>query len=83
MACQYLIGIEKGKIRKIKSLDCTNVDWNVWQEEVNNLVSWVTKNHPRLDGFINDMTEAGATRYLKAIESLNKVDNLKSNVSYL
>ncbi|KAA3624206.1 MAG: hypothetical protein DWQ02_23375 [Bacteroidetes bacterium] len=32
------------------------------------LVSWVDKNHPELNGFLHDQTEAGGMKYLKAIE---------------
>ena len=32
------------------------------------LVNWIDKIHPELNGFINDQTKAGGMKYLKAIE---------------
>jgi len=31
-------------------------------------LSWVSENHPELNGFINDQTEAGGKKFLKALE---------------
>jgi len=68
MTCQYLVSFIEGKISNIEEKECTNVDWNIWQKEVSNLVSWTGKNHPELNGFIHDMTMKGALNYLEAIE---------------
>ncbi|MBD0851909.1 hypothetical protein [Maribacter arenosus] len=68
MTCQYKISFNYGKISKIEELECKSADWNIWQKERDSLVSWIKKNHPELDGFINDMTMNGAMNYLKAIE---------------
>lgn len=68
MTCLYSISFLSGRISKIESMDCTDVDWAVWQKERDALVEWTRKNHPNLDGFINDMTMKGAINYLKAIE---------------
>ena len=68
MTCQYQISFNSGKISKIEELECKDADWNIWKKERDSLVSWVKKNHPELDGFINDMTMNGAINYLKAIE---------------
>jgi hypothetical protein len=76
MTCQYKISFISGKISEIESLECKGADWQIWQKEVNSLVSWIKINHPILDGFINDMTMNGAMNYLKAIElyELDKKD---------
>jgi hypothetical protein len=68
LTCQYKISFNSGKISKIESLECIGTDWKIWQKERDSLVSWIKKNHPELDGFINDMTMNGAINYLKAIE---------------
>jgi len=68
MKCQYLVSFKNGKIRKIESLKCKDVDWNIWQKQVDTLVNWIQQYHPELNGFINDMTMNGALDYLKAIE---------------
>lgn len=36
------------------------------------LVTWIKKKQPELDGFINDQTESGGIKYLKAIELYEK-----------
>ena len=68
MTCEYKISFNSGKISKIEELECINVDWNIWQKERDSLTSWIKKNHPELDGFINDMTMNGSINYLMAIE---------------
>lgn len=73
LTCQFKISFNSGKISKIESMECISADWNIWQKERDSLVSWINKNHPKLDGFIHDMTMNGAINYLKAIE-LYKTD---------
>ena len=68
MTCKYKISFRFGKISKIEELECKDVDWNIWEKERDSLVNWIQKNHPELDGFINDMTMNGAMNYIKAIE---------------
>ncbi|WPP49957.1 hypothetical protein [Catalinimonas niigatensis] len=57
---------------KLESLECLNADWNIWQTERDSLVNWTRNNHPKLDGFIHDLTMDGAINYLKAIELYEK-----------
>jgi hypothetical protein len=73
MTCEYKISFSSGKIAKIEELDCKDADWASWQQERDSLVNWINKEHPELNGFINDMTMMGAQNYLKAIE-LYKAD---------
>lgn len=56
------------KISKLEELESINVNWAVWNQEKDSLVNWIKKNHPDLDGFVNDMTMKGSKNYLKAIE---------------
>lgn len=67
MQCRYGISFDSGKISEIEELECKDADWATWQKERDTLVSWTKKNHPELDGFINDMTMKGAQNYMKAI----------------
>jgi len=45
-----------------------NFDEETWGKNRNRLLSWVSENHPELNGFINDQTEAGGKKFLKALE---------------
>lgn len=68
MTCTYRVSFDKGLISKVEELECTDVDWSIWQREVESLVAWIDTNHPVLNGFIYDMSMVGAINYLKAIE---------------
>lgn len=68
LTCRFEISFDSLKISKIETLGCPDADWNVWQKERDSLVNWTSRNHPELDGFINDLTMDGAIDYLKAIE---------------
>lgn len=62
------ISFVSGKISKIEDLKSIGTNWMVWTKERDALVRWIEKNHPELDGFVNDMTMKGSMNYLKAIE---------------
>jgi len=68
LTCNYIFNFENDKISTITELDCPNADWSTWEKQVDSLVNWTKKNHPELDGFINDLTMKGALNYVKAIE---------------
>ena len=68
MTCDYKISFTSNKISKIKEINCENADWKIWQQERDSLVKWTKKHHPKLDGFIHDMTMNGAINYVKAIQ---------------
>ncbi|KAA1245009.1 hypothetical protein [Aquimarina sp. RZ0] len=55
---------------KISAVETNYVNFKekIWGKNKNELVGWIDKNHPELNGFIYDQTEKGALRYLKAIE---------------
>jgi len=55
---------------KISSVETEYVDFKqaTWEKNRTALLSWIEKNHPELNGFIYDQTEAGGKRFLKAIE---------------
>lgn len=73
LTCRFTIVFNSGKISRIESGECVGADWDIWEKKRDSLVGWIKKNHPYLDGFINDMTMDGAIHYLKAIE-LYKMD---------
>lgn len=62
------VSFASGKISKFKELDYIDVNWDTWNQTKDSLVSFIKTKHPKLDGFVNDMTMNGATNYLKAIE---------------
>ncbi|WP_299798161.1 nuclear transport factor 2 family protein [uncultured Maribacter sp.] len=62
------VSFASGKITKLEELDYIEVNWKDWNQEKDSLVNWIKINHPKLDGFVNDMTMTGAKNYLKAIE---------------
>ena len=72
MTCHYKLSFEAGRISKFEEMNCDDVDWNIWEQEVNSLVHWVKEHHPELDGFIHDMTKKGAQNYLRAMELYEK-----------
>ena len=64
--------IETLKFRKnqIVRVETEYVNFNeaLWEKNKNELLEWITLNHPELDGFIYDQTESGGMTFLKAIE---------------
>ncbi|MBU2920850.1 hypothetical protein KO504_05815 [Winogradskyella psychrotolerans] len=68
MTCRYQFQFTAEKISRIKELDCNDVNWSIWQNEVNALANWIKLNHPETDGFIHDLSMKGAIDYVKAIE---------------
>ncbi|MCM4162766.1 MULTISPECIES: hypothetical protein [unclassified Arenibacter] len=56
------------KISKLEELEYIDVNWEVWNQEKDSLVSWIKNNHHDLDGLVEDMTKKGSKDYLKAIE---------------
>ncbi|KGK28703.1 hypothetical protein [Cellulophaga sp. E6(2014)] len=62
-----IISFQKNKIISVET-DYLNFDYPTWEKNKNGLLSWIDKNHPELNGFINDLTEDGGMKFLKAIE---------------
>ena len=61
-----VIEIKDQKIYKITNVEM-DFDFKLWDGRKNEMVAWIKKNHPRLDGFMYDQTKTGAQNYLKAI----------------
>ena len=55
---------------KIVTVETEYVSFNekIWDKNRIALLEWVEENHPELNGFIYDQTEAGGIKYLKAME---------------
>ena len=69
-----IIRFQNDKIISIET-DYVNFDHLVWERNKNELLNWIDKNHPELNGFIYDQTEAGGLNFLKAIELYQKSKN--------
>lgn len=67
MTCNFKFSFREQRISKIMVMDCVDADWTVWEKERDSLVHWIDKNHPKLNGFIHDMSMKGAMNYLEAI----------------
>ncbi len=61
-----IIRFREGKL-SIVEIDYENFDEKTWEKNKTELLSWIDKNHPELNGFINDQTQIGANKFLKAI----------------
>ena len=68
LTCTFKISFESRKISKIEDFEYIGTDWEKWVNERDSLVPWISKNHPKLDGFVHDLTMKGAMNYVKAIE---------------
>ncbi|WP_091407995.1 hypothetical protein [Aquimarina amphilecti] len=69
-----VIEIKNQKIYKIRNVEMDS-DFKLWNTKKNEMVPWIKKNHPQLDGFINDQTKTGAENYLKAIALYKEYKN--------
>ncbi len=68
LTCRHKFYFSSEKISKIENIDCIDADWKIWQSKRDSLVDWIKFNHPKLDGFIHDLSMKGAIHYLNAIE---------------
>ncbi|MEC8832332.1 MAG: hypothetical protein VX772_08225, partial [Bacteroidota bacterium] len=68
LTCTHRFNFKSDKINMIENLDCSNANWQIWQQQRDSLVTWIKKYHPELDGFVHDLSMKGAQNYLKAIE---------------
>ncbi len=71
-----IFSFQKDKITSIET-DYLNFDYTTWGENKNALLDWIEKNHPELNGFVNDMTKNGGVKFLKAIELYNSKDKIE------
>ncbi|WP_438712539.1 hypothetical protein ACSTS3_09630 [Aquimarina muelleri] len=62
-----ILRFENDKIITIET-EYLNFDEETWEKNRNGLLNWVSENHPELNGFIDDQTEVGGKKFLKALE---------------
>lgn len=63
-----VIRFSDDKIASVEIMDYVIFDEATFIENRNGLLTWIDENHPELNGFIHDQTQAGAIKYSKAIE---------------
>lgn len=63
-----IIRFDGTKITSIETTKYVIFNDSIFVKNRDELLSWVDKNHPELNGFINDQTKSGGIKYLKAIE---------------
>lgn len=68
MVWNEIIQFEHNKIIRVERIAYDVFDVGTFVKNRDGLVNWIHKNHPELNGFIHDQTEAGAITYLRAIE---------------
>ncbi|MGB5418616.1 hypothetical protein [Algibacter sp.] len=78
MVWNEIIRFENNKIIKVERVLYEVFNVSRFLKNRDSLVSWIEKNHPELNGFLNDQTEAGGIKYLKAIELL-EASNLSTS----
>jgi len=65
-----VLKFEDDKISVIET-EYLNFDEETWGKNRSELLNWISENHPDMNGFINDQTEAGGMKFLKALELYN------------
>lgn len=63
-----IIRFDNNKIASIETTRYVNFNDSTFVKNRDDLVSWIEQNHPDLNGFLHDQTEAGGIKYLKAID---------------
>ena len=61
-----VLSFQKDKIMTIET-SYLNFDEHTWDKNKTELLEWIDKIHPELNGFIYDQTEKGGLKFLKAI----------------
>lgn len=62
------VKFKDNKIMSVDIIDYKVFNDSIWSLNRANLVSWITTNHPELNGFLHDQSKQGALNYLKAIQ---------------
>lgn len=68
MVWNEIIRFKDNKISRIERIKYENFNVAKFLKNRDELVSWIEKYHPELDGFLYDQTELGGIKYLKAID---------------
>lgn len=68
MVWNEIIRFDNDKIKRVERIKYEVFDVMKFLKNRDELVTWINENHPELNGFLNDQTESGGMKYIKAIE---------------
>lgn len=74
---EQLIRFDGAKITSVETTEYVVFNDTVFLKNRRKLLRWIDENHADLNGFINDQTEVGGIKYLKAIQLYKNRNNLK------
>lgn len=63
-----ILRFENDKIASIETIKYVNFNDSLFVKNRDELVNWIDQYHPELNGFINDQTEVGGQKYLRAMD---------------
>jgi hypothetical protein len=63
-----IIYFDKNKITRVETTKYVIFNDSTFVKNRDELLDWIDKNHPELNGFIYNQTKSGGINYLKAIE---------------
>ncbi|WP_109301229.1 hypothetical protein [Aquimarina sp. AU474] len=68
MVWNEIIRFDNDKITRVERVEYEIFNVKKFLKNRNELLNWIDKNYPELNGYLYDQTESGAMKYLKAIE---------------
>jgi len=74
MVYKVKINFRDDKIIRMNTEEYISLDFNKWQNNLDELLEWMKEDHPELIGSQNDLTLAGAQNYLKAINLFKELN---------
>ncbi|NKI33029.1 hypothetical protein [Croceivirga thetidis] len=63
-----ILRFKNDKISSIETIKYVNFNDSLFVKNRDELVNWIDQYHPELNGFINDQTEVGGQKYLRAMD---------------
>lgn len=78
MQSKHKFTFKNNKISQIITYDYIDVNWSVWQQNRDSLISWVSENHPELNGFAHKMTKKGGEQYKMLIDLYTSIQKIEA-----
>jgi len=70
-----LISFKNDKIATVAITDYVSFDDSVFSKNRTKFLNWMKEHHPEINGFLQDQSEQGGKKYLKAIELYKAANN--------